>query len=188
MLRAYRMVARGLTLGRFAATPPFLFVLAGTPEEPGQERLAALTLAYLAIALSDLLDGVFARVARASSHRWAQLDAIADILFNTSSLLVASWLGLVGVWVPLGIIVLATVFMHRNRRVPITGHVRLSEDRLGRAAGVVYYLLVGAVVSSLWFGKDTTPQIAVWWLGNIVFVYTMTVLIRNLTVGAVSGR
>lgn len=188
MLRVYRTVARGLTLGRFAATPPFLLVLAGTLEEPAQERLAVLTLAYLAIALSDLLDGFFARLACASSHRWAQLDAIADILFNTSSLLVASWLGLVGVWVPLGIVVLAAVFLHRERKIPAANRVRLSEDRLGRAAGVVYYLLVGAVVSSLWFGKDTLPQTAVWWLGNIVFVYTMTALIRNLTAGAAWER
>jgi CDP-diacylglycerol--glycerol-3-phosphate 3-phosphatidyltransferase len=179
MIRVYRQVARGLTLGRFVATPPFLYLLVITLQAPQAQRLEALTLLYLAIALSDLFDGFFARLAQASSHRWARLDALSDILFNTSSLFVASWLGLVGVWVPLGVIALATVFAYRNRGVRAAGRVVLSEDPLGKAAGVVYYLLVGVVISSLWFGTDM-GYIAVWWIGNVVFVYTIAVLARNL--------
>jgi len=172
----YRLVARGLTLGRFAATPPFLYLLVQTCGEP---QGVGIGLLFLAIAVSDLLDGFFARLAGASSHHWGQLDALADILFNTASLLVAAWLGLVGVWVPLGVIVLAALFMHRNRRARMADHVRLSEDSLGKAAGVVFYVMVGAVVLSLWLQTEMA-RIAVWWLGNLVFTYTLVVLIRNL--------
>jgi CDP-diacylglycerol--glycerol-3-phosphate 3-phosphatidyltransferase len=179
----YRLIASGLTLGRFVATPLFLYFLVTTVREPQAQCLEAFTLLYLAIALSDLFDGFFARLAQASSHRWARLDALADILFNASSLLVASWLGLVGVWVPLGIIALATVFAYRNRGARAAGRVTLSEDPLGKAAGVVYYLFLGVVVSSLWFRTDMAYT-TVWWVGNVVFVYTMAVLSRNVMAAA----
>jgi phosphatidylglycerophosphate synthase len=175
----YRLVARGLTLGRFAATPPFLYILVETFEDPQGQQGVGLGLLFVTIAVSDLLDGFFARLAGASSHRWGQLDALADILFNTASLLIAAWLGLVGIWVPLGVIVLAAMFMHRNRRPEMADDIRLSEDPLGKAAGVVFYLMVGAVVLSLWLQTETA-RIAVWWLGNLVFTYTLVVLIRNL--------
>jgi phosphatidylglycerophosphate synthase len=185
-MRVYRVVARGLTLGRFVATPPFLYLLVTTQQEPQAQCLEALTLLYLAISLSDLFDGFFARLAQASSHRWARLDALSDILFNTSSQLVASWLGLVGIWVPLGIIALATVFAYRNQGAA-AGRVTLAEDRLGKTAGVVYYLFLGVVISSLWFGTDMAT-IAVWWIGNIVFVFTMAVLSRNLAAEALRRK
>jgi len=177
----YRLVGRGLTLGRFAATPLFLYLFVDAIEKPQGSRLVTLSLLYLAIALSDLFDGFFARLGRAASQRWAKLDAFSDILFNTLSLFTAAWLGLIGVWVPLGIVVLAAAFAHRNRRIADLQTDRLSEDRLGKAAGVVYYLFVGAVVSSLWFETEATP-IVIWWLGNVVFVYTLAVIVRNLRV------
>lgn len=188
-------MGRGLTIGRFAATPLFLYLFVDAIENPQGSHLAILSLLYLAIALSDLLDGFFARLGRAASQRWAKLDALSDILFNTLSLFIASWFGLVGVWIPLGIVVLAAAFAHRNRRIAVQRRassvagqtsngrdvetVRLSEDRLGKAAGVLYYLFVGAVVSSLWFRTEVAP-IVIWWLGNVVFVYTLAVIVRNL--------
>jgi len=175
----YRLVARGLTLGRFGAILPFLYILVKTFEEPRGQQPAVLGLFFVAIAVSDLLDGFFARLAGASSHRWGQLDALADILFNTTSLSIAAWLGLVGIWVPLGVIVLAALFMLRNRRPEMPDHVRLSEDPFGKAAGVVFYAMVGAAVLSVWLQTETA-RIAVWWLGNLVFTYTLIVLIRNL--------
>ena len=66
----FRLVACGLTLGRFAATLPFLYMLAKTVEEPSAHRALGLGLFYLVIAVSDLLDGFLARKAGAASHRW----------------------------------------------------------------------------------------------------------------------
>lgn len=175
----FRLVARGLTIGRFIATIPFLYVLLASSPESSAGQGTALALTFVAIAGSDLLDGFFARLAGAASRRWGQLDALADIVFNISSLLAAVWLGLLGIWVPLSIIILATLFLHRNRN-PATAHgVRLAEDRLGKAAGVVYYLLVGVVVLSLWLQTEAV-RMALWWLGNLVFLYTLVVLARNV--------
>ena len=78
---------------------------------------ALLFLLYLLTAFSDLLDGYFARKAGAPSAKWGRVDALADVLFNTSSLLAAAWLGLVGYWVPLGVVALAAQFLYRNSAV-----------------------------------------------------------------------
>jgi len=178
----YRLIARSLTLGRIAATFPFVYLLLQTPSEPHRQQGVVLGLAFLAIAGSDLMDGFFARLARSASHSWGQLDALADILFNTSSLLVAVWLGLMGIWVPIGVVVLAGFFIRKNRQPEGVSPMRLSEDRLGKAAGVTYYLLVGAAVWGIWMGTETARMI-VWWLGNLVFAYTSFVLLRNWITG-----
>ena len=138
---------------------------------------ALLFLLYLLTALSDLLDGYFARKAGAPSAKWGRVDALADVLFNTSSLLAAAWLGLVGYWVPLGVVALAAQFLYRNSAVQPEPQPRLREDLPGKAAGVVYYLLVGAVALGIWL--DGSP---VWinWAGNTVFVYTALVFTRNV--------
>ena len=140
---------------------------------------ALLFLLYLLTAFSDLLDGYFARKAGAGSAGWGRLDALADVLFNTSSLLAAARLGLVGYWVPLGVVVLAAQFLYRNRAVRPERPSRLREDLPGKAAGVVYYLLVGAVALGLWLDGGRWN---VWidWAGDAVFGYTALVFARNL--------
>ena len=140
---------------------------------------ALLFLLYLLTAFSDLLDGFFARKAGAGSAGWGRLDALADVLFNTSSLLAAARLGLVGYWVPLGVVVLAGQFLYRNSHIHAEQRSRLREDLPGKAAGVVYYLLVGAVALTLWLDGGRWN---VWidWAGDAVFVYTALVFARNL--------
>ena len=140
---------------------------------------ALLFLLYLLTALSDLLDGYFARKAGAPSAKWGRVDALADVLFNTSSLLAAAWLGLVGYWVPLGIVALAAQFLYRNSAVQPEPQPRLREDLPGKAAGVVYYLLVGAVALGLWL-DPTESRNWLWWVGNLVFLYTVIVFTHNL--------
>lgn len=134
---------------------------------------------YLLTAFSDVLDGYFARKAGSASAKWGRLDVLADVWFNTSSLLAAAWLGLVGYWVPLGVVALAAQFLYRNRRAPAKTPPRLREDAPGKAAGVVYYLLVGAVSLGIWLDSNRAPD---WfaWAGNTVFVYTVLVFARNL--------
>lgn len=147
----------------------------GAPGSPG----ALLFALYVLTASSDLLDGYFARQSGASNPRWSRLDALADMLFNTTALLAAAWLGLVGYWVPLGIAALAAQFLYRNNTAQADTGPQLLEDLPGKAAGVIYYLLVGAVALGIWLDQDRAP---VWldWAGNAVFVYTALVFVRNL--------
>ena len=172
----YRGLANGLTLGRFAVPVPFVCLML---QAHAGAAGALLFLLYLLTAFSDLLDGYFARKAGAASARWGRLDALADIVFNTSALLAAAWLGLVGYWVPLAVVALAVQFLYRNRGAPSGRPTRLSEDRPGKAAGVVYYLLVGAVSLGLWLDAAESSR---WlrWAGDLAFVYTALVFARNL--------
>jgi phosphatidylglycerophosphate synthase len=176
----YLAAARGLTLARLASIPFFLVLLIHTHREGLPLWRLSLLLLYVCIALSDVLDGRLARKAGAPSHAWGQVDAAADIAFTSLSLAVAAWLGYVGPWVPVGVAVLGGRFLLRNLGHQPLRQARLVEDRAGKAAGVIYYLLVGAVVLDLAVegGSDR------WWIaraGEVVFLYTLFLLLRRRT-------
>ena len=138
----------------------------------------SLLILYVFIVLSDFLDGLLARKAGAPSLFWGHVDAAVDIAFNTLSLSTAAWLGRVGPWVPGGVAFLGGRFILRNLRPRPALQGRLDEDGAGKAAGVFYYLLVGAIVLELSLeGEDGR------WLidraGDAVFIYTLFVLQRR---------
>src|SRR6266404_3706258 len=141
----YLAAARGLTLGRLASIPLFLFLLIQTHRAGPQHWRVSLLLLYVCIALSDVLGGLLARKGEAPSHGWGQVDAAADIAFTSLSLAAAAWLGYVGPWVPVGVAVLGGRFLLRNLGYQPSRQGRLVEDQAGKAAGVIYYLLVGAI-------------------------------------------
>ena len=174
----YLAAARGLTLARLASIPLFLFLLVQTYRAGLQPWGLSLLLLYVCIALSDFLDGWLARKAGAPSHVWGQIDAIADIAFTSLSLATAAWLGCVGPWVPAGIAVLGGRFLLQNLRHQPTLQGRLVEDRAGKAAGVIYYLLVGAVAVEL----SMEGEGGRWFIarvGDAVFLYTLFLLLRR---------
>jgi phosphatidylglycerophosphate synthase len=174
----YLAAARGLTLARLASIPLFLFLLVQTSRAGLQHWRISLLLLYVGIALSDVLDGWLARKAGAPSQVWGQIDAIADIAFTTSSLATAAWLGCIGLWVPAGVAALGGRFLLRNLRRQPRRQERLIEDRAGKAAGVMYYLLVGAVAVEL----SIVGESGRWWIaraGDAVFLYTLFLLLRR---------
>src|SRR5262245_5795308 len=178
-MRAFYLVAaRGLTLARLASIPLFLFLLVQTYRAGPQHWRLSLLLLYVCIALSDLLDGRLARKAGAPSHVWGQIDATADIVFTCLSLAAAAWLGRVGPWVPAGVAVLGGRFLLRNLGHQPKQQGRLVEDRAGKAAGVIYYLLVGAVALELSLAGEGGR----WFIaraGDAVFLYTLFLLLRG---------
>ena len=174
----YLTAARGLTLARLASIPLFLFLLVQTHRAGPQPWWMSLLLLYVGIALSDFFDGRLARKAGAPSHVWGQIDAIADIAFTSLSLAAAAWLGRVGPWVPLGVAVLGGRFLLRNLGHQPILPARLVEDRAGKAAGVIYYLLVGAVAVEL----SVEGEGGRWFIaraGDAVFLYTLFLLLRR---------
>ena len=174
----YLTAARGLTLGRLASIPLFLFLLVHTPRGESPLWRMSLLLLYGCITLSDFLDGRLARKAGAASHVWGQIDATADIAFTSLSLAAAAWLGRVGPWVPVGVAVLGGRFLLRNLGHQPAPAGRLVEDRAGKAAGVIYYLLVGAVVVELSVAGEGSR----WYIaraGDAVFLYTLFLLLRR---------
>jgi CDP-diacylglycerol--glycerol-3-phosphate 3-phosphatidyltransferase len=174
--RACLVTARVLTLGRVVLTPLFLVLLVRAAGADSRASGAGLLLLYAVIALSDVVDGRLARRAGVPTAFWGRMDAGADILFNTLSLAVAAWLGRIGPWVPAGIAVLAGRFILRNLRPGASTGSRPREDAPGKAAGVLYYLLVGAVTLEVAVAGDTGR----WWVaraGDAVFAYTLLVLV-----------
>jgi hypothetical protein len=174
----YLAAARGLTLARLASIPLFLILLIQAQREGLPLLRLSLLLLYLCIALSDIFDGWLARKAGAPSHVWGQVDAVADITFTSLSLAAAAWLGHVGAWVPAGVAILGGRFLLRNLGQPPTRGERLMEDRAGKAAGVIYYLLVGAVVLEVAVAGDGGR----WWIaraGDVIFLYTLFLLLRQ---------
>jgi len=171
-------MARSLTLARLASTPLFLVLLIYAHREGLPLWWLSLLLLYACIALSDVLDGRLARKAGAPSHVWGQLDAAADIAFTSLSLAAAAWLGRVGLWVSLGVAILGGRFLYRNLRPQSRPAGRLVEDRAGKAAGVVYYLFVGAIVCDMTLDGEGSR----WWIaraGDAVFLYTLFLLLRR---------
>jgi phosphatidylglycerophosphate synthase len=142
-----------LTLSRFVLLPAFLWLLYCAGRHPTPSNRAALAGCYTFVALSDALDGRLARRARATSRRWARLDAAADISFNLSALAASSHLGWMGPWVPAGVAILGGRFLWRIAADRGDSTERIREDRAGKAAGVLYYGLVGWVVAELTTGE-----------------------------------
>jgi phosphatidylglycerophosphate synthase len=173
----YLVAARGLTLARLASIPLFLVLLIHTHCEGLPLWRLSLLLLYAGVALSDVLDGRLARKAGAPSHAWGLVDAAADIAFTSLSLAAAAWLGSIGPWVPIGVVVLGGRFLLRNLGQQSTRPGRLVEDRAGKAAGVIYYLLVGAIALELAVEGGSGR----WWIaraGDVVFLYTLFLLLR----------
>ena len=174
----YLIAARSLTLARLASIPLFLVLLVQTSHVSLPFWRLSLLLLYVCIALSDVLDGWLARKAGAPSPVWGQIDATADIAFTSLSLATAAWLGRVGPWVPAGVAVLGGRFLLRNLRPQPMLQERLIEDRAGKAAGVIYYLLVGAIAIEL----SVAGESGRWWItraGDAVFLYTLFLLLRR---------
>ena len=174
--RALALSARLLTVFRFVALPGFLWMMAAAAG--GRSSGAPLVVLYLAVALSDFFDGRLARAAGAAEPRWAILDVAADVTFNLASLACAAWLGLVGLWVPAGVAVLAGRFVARNLTLPAPSGDTLAEDRAGKLAGVIYYALVGIVVGELAAGVPGRRAVSL--AGDLTFLYTLLVLGTSL--------
>ncbi len=81
---------------------------------------------------------------------------------------------------PVGTAILGGRFLLRNLGHQPTQEGRLVEDRAGKAAGVIYYLLVGAVALEL----SVEGEGGRWVLaraGDAVFLYTLFLLLRRKT-------
>ena len=162
-------VARGLTLGRLGGVPLFAVLLLRAGSDASGEGSPGLIILFVVLAGSDYVDGPLARQAGATSAGWGRIDVAADVLFNLASLTAAAWLGLVGPWVPAIVLLLGLRFGLRTLRTNRAASGGLPEDRAGKWAGVLFYLLVGAVVATVSLGVPSPGVLAR--LGDLVFFY-----------------
>ena len=176
--RKIAYLARGLTLARILAIPPFVWALLRIDSAPDLKWRALLIAAYLYAILSDLIDGPLARRAGAKSYFWGQVDAFSDVAFNAAALAAAAWAGRIGPWAALGVLGLGAQFLWRCMRGAGSAGESLPEDAAGKWAGVLFYALVGVVVCEAGLSWEWLAPILPW-LGHLVFLYALYLLIRN---------
>ncbi len=126
---------------------------------------------FAAIALSDWADGRLARTAGRASSGWGIVDVAADVAFNAAALGAAAWHGLIGPAVAVGVLILGGVYFVGVRGEPAAGRPR---DRLGHAAGVGFYVLVGVVVAHVAIGLPGPRVVAL--LADALAGYVVVVL------------
>jgi cardiolipin synthase (CMP-forming) len=169
-------LANEITIGRILLIPVFVLfcvyygqgVEAGNPQE--WHRIAAIGVFVLA-AVSDGLDGYFARRLNQRSRFGAVLDPIADKILLLAAILTlsfGSWKHAFPLWFPVLVILRDTVIL--------TG------------CGVLYLLKHGLDVKPSWTGKaaTVTQMIAVTWIMLQLPHYLVSVYLAGILT-ALSG-
>jgi len=169
------IAARSLTLARVVAVVPFLGLLVDVAHDGSLAARSVLALLYGFVVLSDFMDGRIARRAGAASAFWARADVGADMFFNLSGLAAAARLGLIGPWVAAGMALLAGRFVLRISRGSAQKRAELPEDRVGKLAGVLFYVLVGWITAEVTSG-GLLGRFALARGGDAVFLYALVAL------------
>ncbi len=108
---AFWNAANLVTLGRIVAGPSLLLLLL----LPGERASAAVSLGFLAISLTDLLDGWLARRGGTVTRVGKLLDPLADKLLLMTALVLLTALDRIPAWgVPLVVLIL-------GREIAVTG-------------------------------------------------------------------
>jgi len=143
------LLADALTLLRLAVAFVFPWALV----RGGFTPLALFTVAVV----TDYTDGPLARRAGRNAPHGAVLDVAADVTFVLLGLGAAAAMGLVTWAAPAAVVVSVTAYAVASLRlVPDDAGPRLARSRLGHAAGVWNYVLVGlacgavALPGALW--------------------------------------
>jgi cardiolipin synthase len=126
---------------------PFLLACAAALDGRPGYGVVAVAL-FGAAALTDALDGRIARRGGVASGRGQLLDTVADVLFVEGTFVgfvlwdVLPWILPLAVAVSVGAYGVAT-----RRRSRLAGRIEFARSRLGHAAGVLNYALVGVLAA-----------------------------------------
>jgi phosphatidylglycerophosphate synthase len=141
-------VADALGVARLLAAAAFPGALVAALAGDGR-RLVPLGL-FVVAAATDFFDGIVARRTGGPTAHGAVLDNVADIAFVLAGTATAAAFGLVPAAVPAAIVVSVAAYalasLRRSRRGP---SVALARSRVGHAAGVLNYALLGLVAIAL---------------------------------------
>jgi phosphatidylglycerophosphate synthase len=141
-----------LTLIRLAIAP----ALSWTLTRGGWTPLVLFTIA----AVTDYVDGPLARRAGRDARHGAILDVAADVTFVLMGLITAATLDLVSWAAPAAVVVSVTAYALASLRLnPRLGGPRLARSRLGHAAGVGNYVLVGFACGAVALPESFWPSL-----------------------------
>lgn len=168
--RIRRQAANAITFVRVLATPAFACAVWSAH---GADPSARPLLIFAVVVGSDLADGPVARRLAIASEPGRIFDHVADIVFIVAGLAVYAHLGVVPWWVP-GAIAASFAFYvvdSRRRRRP-GGAARLIGSRLGHAAGVCNYAVIGVVAGNESLGLHWLPAALMGALFALVPIYS----------------
>lgn len=162
-----------LTLARLLACTPLFLLLV---PDGGWMPVAV----FFAAAASDFFDGPLSRRPGATASRHGGvLDSTADIVFVLAATLQAAWLEQVSWIVPASIALSVGTYVAFSLRLSAgSGAPRLARSRIGHAAGIANYVLVG-----LCTGPGALPEVP--WSALIV---AGSAIVVALNLGAVLAR
>ena len=152
-------MADALTGLRLALVVPFLVACATAPHGGVVARLVPPVLFGIAAA-TDFLDGRIARRAGVVSARGQVLDTVADVLFVESAFVCFALWGRVPWLLPIAVGASVGAYAVASwRRARSAQRLELARSRIGHAAGVLNYALVGVLAA-----EPIVPWAAPAWL------------------------
>ncbi len=182
-----RHAANAVSGMRVALTPVFL-INVGRAADGWSGGWPAAVL-FGVIAISDFADGYVARRFGVASSGGRWLDHAADIGFVVPALLLYSKLGIVPWWVPAAVALSFAAYVADSwRRGPPGGWPDLIGSRVGHAAGVCNYALIGVLVGNATLGFDCIPSPVMRALFWLVPIYCSAAILTRFPALARFGR
>jgi phosphatidylglycerophosphate synthase len=141
--RAGLLAANLLTAVRVLLAPMFV---AAVLRSSGTRLLGWMAGAiFVAVAVSDVMDGRLARRWASTSNAGRTFDHLADITFILSALCTYAAQGIAPWWVPAAIAGSFAFYIFDSWSRPTLGPASLIGSRIGHAAGVMNYTLIGVL-------------------------------------------
>lgn len=177
--------ANAITGLRILLTPLFLWAADAVHTNGGAALPVAL---YAIIAASDFADGRVARRFGSASERGRMLDHFADVSFLVSALALYTRLGVAPWWVPASVAASFVFYVVDSWRRSVPSRPRLLGSRVGHAAGVLNYALVGVLVVHEATGRSWIPPASLTALFALVPVYSAAAVATRLERVAPAAR
>ncbi len=138
-IRAARYLPICLTLGRIALTPVLLYLLI-------HNDFSQAFIVFIIISLTDIFDGMTARMLGACTRFGAIMDVIADLLYIVSSLAVLNIMHMAPVWLTLLVLFKFAEFYGTSYilRKCSTESIFVS-DLPGRICAALFYMIPGVI-------------------------------------------
>jgi cardiolipin synthase len=168
-----------ITLGRAVFVPPLIYLIA-------TQDFRMAVIAYALLVASDVVDGLWARMAGLRSKFGIVLDPVADLFFHAA---VFVSLGLVGLlpraalWLIAArsaLLVVGTGLLHFHK-----GSVRIQPTPLGKGTGVLLGLATILILGLAGFAPGRYPGTVAFLRGLLTFLLALLVL-HGVAIGIIN--
>jgi CDP-diacylglycerol--glycerol-3-phosphate 3-phosphatidyltransferase len=170
--------ANVLTAARVLLTPLFVMLIWNAQRHVAYGIVAGVLFAV--IAASDVVDGRLARRFGSATNGGRTFDHLADIGFIVTALSTYAALGITPWWVPAAIAGSFAFYVIDSWSRP-TARGGLVGSRVGHAAGVCNYVLIGVLVYNNSAGIDAVSGVILALLFCLVPIYSALAVLTRLS-------